>query len=161
VWDQHLHNRLTELGWTQSIADDCVYYKGSVIFVVYVDDGILISPSPNNVRKCLDEMHPHFKITKEGDLCDYVGVNIEKKEDGSIHMTQPQLINGIIKELNFNKGTKPTKILAYSTSILTTGKEEPPHKADWSYRWIIGKLNFLEKLCRPEIVCIQPKKQPH
>jgi hypothetical protein len=69
-----------------------------------------------------DEMHQQFKITEEGDLCDYVGVNIKKKEDGSIHMTQPQLINGIIKELNFNKGTKPTNIPAYSTSILTAGK---------------------------------------
>jgi ribosomal protein S19E (S16A) len=76
-----------------------------------------------------------------------VGVNIEKKEDGSIHMTQPQLINGIIKELNFNQGTKPTNIPQYSTSILTAGKEEPPHKADWSYKRIIRKFNFLEKLC--------------
>jgi Reverse transcriptase (RNA-dependent DNA polymerase) len=56
VWNQHLHNRLIELGWVQSIADDCVYYKGNVIFVVFVDDGISISPSPENVRKCLDGM---------------------------------------------------------------------------------------------------------
>jgi hypothetical protein len=72
-----------------------------VIFVVYGDDGILLSPSSENIRKCLDALHQHFKITKEGDLCDYIGVNIQKQEDGSIHMTQPQLIKGIIKELNF------------------------------------------------------------
>jgi hypothetical protein len=74
----------------------CVYYKGNVIFVVYVDDGILISPTPENARKCLDEMHQRFKITEEGDICDYVGVNIEKKDDGTMHMTQPQLVNGIL-----------------------------------------------------------------
>jgi Reverse transcriptase (RNA-dependent DNA polymerase) len=153
VWNQHLHRKLLELGWVQSIADDCVYYKGNVLFVVYVDDGILLSPSPENVRKCLEQMHQHFKITEEGDLCDYVGVNIEKKNDGTIHMTQPQLIKGIIKELNFNRGTKPTKIPAYSTSILSAGTDSPPHKADWNYRRIIGKLNFLEKSCRPEIAC--------
>jgi ribosomal protein S19E (S16A) len=68
-------------------------------------------------------------------------------------MTQPQLINRIIKELNFNKGMKPTNIPAYSTSILTAGKERPPHKADWNYQRIIGKLNFLEKPCCPEIAC--------
>jgi hypothetical protein len=65
--------------WIQSVADDCVYYNGNVIFVVYVDDRILTSPSPENVRKCLDEMYQLFNITKEGDLCGYVGVNIEKK----------------------------------------------------------------------------------
>jgi hypothetical protein len=98
-------------------------------------------------------MHQHFKITKEGDLCDYVGVNIEKKNNGTIHMTQPQLIKGIVKELNFNRGTKPTKIPAYSTSILSAGTDSTPHKADWNHRRIIGKLNFLEKSCRPEIAC--------
>jgi Reverse transcriptase (RNA-dependent DNA polymerase) len=46
VWNHHIHQKLLELGWVQSIEDDCVYYKGNVIFVVYVDDGILLSPSP-------------------------------------------------------------------------------------------------------------------
>jgi Reverse transcriptase (RNA-dependent DNA polymerase) len=142
-----------DLGWIQSTADDCVYYQGNTVFVVYVDDGILLSPSIENIRKCLKEMHKHFKLTEEGDICDYVGVNIERRGDGSIHMTQPQLIKSIIKELNFNQGTKPTKIPAYSSTILSAGRDQPPHKADWSYRRIIGKLNFLEKSCRPEIAC--------
>jgi hypothetical protein len=68
-------------------------------------------------------------------------------------MTQPQLIKGIIKELNFNASTKPTKITAYSTTTLSAGTDCQPHKADWHYRRFIGKLNFLEKSCRPEITC--------
>jgi hypothetical protein len=123
------------------------------VFVVYVDDGILLSPSMENIRKCLTKLHEMFKMTEEGDICDYVGVNIERKEDGSIHMTQPNLIKGIIRELNFNDGTKPTKIPAYSSTILSAGVDCQPHKADWNYRRIIGKLNFLEKSCRPEIAC--------
>jgi Reverse transcriptase (RNA-dependent DNA polymerase) len=50
VWNQHLHQRLLELGWIHSTADDCVYYQGNTVFVVYVDDGILISPSMDNIR---------------------------------------------------------------------------------------------------------------
>jgi Reverse transcriptase (RNA-dependent DNA polymerase) len=103
-------------------------YQGNTVFVVYVDNGILLSPSIENIHECLKEMHKHFNLTKEGDICYYVGVNIERRADGSIHMTQPQSIKSIIKELNFNQGTKPTKILAYSSRILSAGMDQQPHK---------------------------------
>ena len=153
VWNQHLHQILLELGWTQSKADDCVYYKDGVLFCVYVDDGIFFSPSRDKVDQCIKEIQTRFNISVEGDVSDYVGVNIEKQEDGTIHMTQPQLIQGIIKELNFLETTKPSTTPAYSSVTLAAGKNKPPHKADWEYRRIIGKLNFLEKSCRPEIAC--------
>ena len=153
VWNQHLHQILLELGWTQSKADDCVYYKDGVLFCVYVDDGIFFSPSKDKVDQCIKELQTRFNISVEGDVSDYVGVNIEKQEDGTIHMTQPQLIQGIIKELNFLETTKPSTTPAYSSVTLSAGKDKPPHKADWEYRRIIGKLNFLEKSCRPEIAC--------
>jgi Reverse transcriptase (RNA-dependent DNA polymerase) len=121
VWNKHLHNKLIEIGWIQSIADDCVYYNGNVIFCVYVNDGILLSPSSENLRKCVDNLHHNFKLTEEGDISDYVGVDIEKKDDGTIHMTQPQLIKGIIKELNFKDNTKPMKIPAYLSVTLSSG----------------------------------------
>jgi hypothetical protein len=62
------------------MADDCVYYQGSMVFVVYVDDGILLSPPIEKIWKCLEELHQSFKITVEGDICDYVGVNIDRKK---------------------------------------------------------------------------------
>jgi hypothetical protein len=37
-------------------------------------------------------------------------------------------------------------------ALVTEGIE--PHKADWNYRRIIGKLNFLASSCRPELSCI-------
>ena len=34
VWQQHLFKGLAELGYTQSTTDECVFYKGSTIFMV-------------------------------------------------------------------------------------------------------------------------------
>ena len=153
VWNRHLHEILLELGWEQSKADDCVYYKNGVIFCVYVDDGILFSIYQERIDTCIQELQERFNISIEGDVSDYVGVNIEKKEDGTIHMTQPQLIKSIIKEMNFLDSTKPSTTPAYSSVTLSAGTNKPPHKADWLYRRVIGKLNFLEKSCRPEIAC--------
>jgi Reverse transcriptase (RNA-dependent DNA polymerase) len=32
IWNKHLHHILLELGWVQSKVDDCLYYKGDVLF---------------------------------------------------------------------------------------------------------------------------------
>ena len=153
IWNQHLHNSLLELGWTQSIADDCLYYKGNVLFVVYVDDGILISPNQEAINKELEIFKARFDISVEGTLSDYVGVNIERVDDDTIHMSQPNIINSILKELNFNDDTKAVDTPAYSTNVLGPGTNKEKHKADWNYRRLIGKLNFLASSCRPEISC--------
>jgi histone deacetylase 1/2 len=47
--------------------------------------------------------------------------------------------------------TKTVDTPMHSTIIIPRDKEGKPHSANWSYCSIIGKLNFLEKLTRPEI----------
>jgi hypothetical protein len=76
------------------------------MFVVYVDDGILVSPSQDKVNEELEILKKCFNISVEGTLSDYVGVNIERTEDGKILMTQPNMIRSILKEMNFNEDTK-------------------------------------------------------
>jgi hypothetical protein len=153
VWNKHLHSVLLELGWKQSTADDCLYYKQKVMFVVYVDDGILVSPDNNQLQVELESLRGRFTISVEGSISDYVGVNISKTEDGKIHMSQPNIIRSIIKELNFTDDTKGKSTPAYSSTILKDGKQHEPHNAEWNYRRVIGKLNFLCSSCRPEISC--------
>jgi hypothetical protein len=71
--------------------------------------------------------------------------------DGNIHMTQLQLIQSVLKELNFTEDTKVVNTPAFSTTVLKDGQGKAPHTADWSYRRMIGKLNFIASSCRPEI----------
>ncbi len=154
VWNQHLHDKLINLGWEQSKADECLYYKNDVLFIVYVDDGILVSPTKCHIDDELNIFQQNFNISIEGTLADYVGVNIEKLDDNTINMTQPNIINSILTELNFTDNTKPTTTPANGGTIVTDGFDKEPHKADWHYRRIIGKLNFLASSCRPELSCI-------
>ena len=44
VWSLHLRKGLQECGFSPSQVDECVFYKGTVIFMVYVDNAILLSP---------------------------------------------------------------------------------------------------------------------
>jgi hypothetical protein len=43
VWNQYLVNHLVNrASFKQSKMDDCIFYKGNVIYVLYTDDSILV-----------------------------------------------------------------------------------------------------------------------
>jgi hypothetical protein len=44
VWNQHLARGLKKAGFATSKVDECVFYKGKTVFIVYVDDGIFFGP---------------------------------------------------------------------------------------------------------------------
>jgi hypothetical protein len=51
VWNEHLVSGLREIGFEQSKVDECVFYRGQTIFVVYVDDGIFARPNDDKSIK--------------------------------------------------------------------------------------------------------------
>jgi hypothetical protein len=102
-------------------------------------------------RQIIKDLQTRFKVSDEGDLTDYLGVNIEKREDGTIKLLQPHLIDQIIEDANFQSNTKFKSIPAASTKILDKDEGGDPHNATWHYQGIIAKLNFLEKSIQGEL----------
>jgi hypothetical protein len=49
MWNSFLVDKLTSIGFTTLLIDDCVFFLADIIFMVYVDDGILIGS--NNTTK--------------------------------------------------------------------------------------------------------------
>jgi Reverse transcriptase (RNA-dependent DNA polymerase) len=104
VWNKYLTNKLTkELGFKQSKVDECVYYWGRTLYVLYTDDCLLAGPDKDEIQQIIDELQTKAKlsITVEGDLADFLGVNIQRMKDGTIHMTQPHLIEQILEVNEF------------------------------------------------------------
>jgi Reverse transcriptase (RNA-dependent DNA polymerase) len=93
MWNQHLLKGLSELGFEQSKADECVFFQAMTIFMVYVDNGILIDPDNSQIDKALSDLQSKFKVQDEGNLSDYLGVKVTKHPDGSIEFAWPQLID--------------------------------------------------------------------
>ena len=115
VWNQYLVNKLKKTGFKQSKIDECVFYKGKVIYDLYTDYSILAELDPTEIDDILKLMRKYkLDITEEGTLEDFMGVNIDRKPDGTIHLTQPYLINNILDDLNLlGKGvtTKTTPVI--------------------------------------------------
>ena len=84
-----------------------------------MNDSILAGPSEREIDQIIEKMRrAKLDITIEGTLEDFLGVNIDRKEDGSIHLTQPQLIDSILRDLNLdNDNVKTKSIPACSSKI--------------------------------------------
>ena len=76
---------------------------------------------------------------------------MQKLDDGSIKLTQPQLIDSIIKDLHLQRGSNAKKTPAVTTNLLHKDSDGPDMTTDFHYRSMIGKLNFLEKSAQPDI----------
>ena len=56
VWNAHLDKGLTDIGFVKSTVEECVYTCGSLIFMVYVDDGIIIGPTASDTDKVISQL---------------------------------------------------------------------------------------------------------
>jgi hypothetical protein len=90
---------LTKLGFKASLIDSCVYYHGRTTFMLYVDDGIFVGPAKEEIATLIRRMQGVFNITNEGDITEYLGMLVEKLDDGTMKLSQPQLINQILDDL--------------------------------------------------------------
>ena len=153
VWNKHLVQGLEKVGLKQCKTDPCVFTKGKIVYILYTDDSILMGPCPQELDNLIQKMkQTDLELTVEGDISDFLGVNIDYRMDGTIHLTQPQLINSILKELNLDKpNTKIKRTPAASSKILSAFPDSQPFDGHFHYRRIIGKLNYLEKSTRPDI----------
>jgi hypothetical protein len=151
VWSRHVNKGLTALGFKASLVDSCVYYHRKTTFMLYVDDGIFVGPDKEEIATLIRKMQGVFNITDEGDMKEYLGVLVEKQDDGTLKLSQPQLIKQILDDLWFNDRTKSKPTHAPGGQVLEREGDTEPMNDDFNYRSVIGKANFLEKSTRPDI----------
>jgi hypothetical protein len=172
IWNDYLTKGLKEIGFTQSIIDECVFYKGHLIFLCYVDDGIFAGPNKDDIDKAIQDLtnptkaKATFNIEDQGNIADYLGINFETRENGLIKVSQPHLIDQIIKEVNLKSGDRKS-VPASPSKLLQRDEQSETVTPPFNYRKVIGKLNFLEKSSRPDIAyathqcarfCSEPKQ---
>ena len=100
VWNSHILDKLGRIGFQPLKSDECVFVHSKCVFVLYVDDGIFLSPDKNLIDKAIkDLIAVGLKIEGQGYPSNYIGVNIKKNEKGSIKLPQQASIQSIIKDI--------------------------------------------------------------
>jgi hypothetical protein len=152
VWNEYLVDKMNSIGFKQSLIDDCVFYRGDIIFMMYVDDGIFIGSNDTQLQDVIKELQDlNLKIEDQGHPADYVGVNNSKIKDGSYEFMQRALIDSIIKDFNLTD-SKTKTVPAKGALQLHAFKEDPPFNQSFDYRSAVGKLNYLGQITRPDIM---------
>ena len=117
-WHTKLKDAFEDRGFVASLSDPCVFISKDMIFLVYVDDCILISKEDSTIKKFIDSMEDTpegFELTEEGDMNAYLGVDNYPLTDGKIFtLYQPLLIDRIIQALGFD--LKTTKCATNNTT---------------------------------------------
>ena len=173
IWYEHLKGALENIGFTQSEADGCVFYRKGVVFMFYVDDGLFFAINQDDIDKAIKDLRNSKKVKRkltledQGDVNDYLGINFEQMQDGQLKLTQPQIIDDVLKELGIDDKWTAKQVAASPTKILCRNINEKSVEPKFDYRKVIGKLNFLEKSTRPDIAyavhqcarfCADPKQ---
>jgi hypothetical protein len=145
-----LHQEFITLGFTQSKVDKCLYYTNKCIIIIYVNDCLLFSPDDNHLDKVIQHLGNTFQMTTESDIGAYLGLNIQKTEQGKLEITQPGLIDKAVQlcglEVESNVHKTPADSILQPPSPHNEARQLP-----WNYRQIIGILNYIAASSRPDI----------
>jgi Reverse transcriptase (RNA-dependent DNA polymerase) len=138
------------MGFVKSTIDSCLYVRDSLIFVFYVDDGIIISLDDDIILHFIAELREcKFDLGIEADYAGYLGVDLIKLPDGTMLMSQTGLIERIIADfgLSDSASSKPTP----AAEVLGPFKSSPPFEEVFNYRSVLGKILYVSSNTRCEI----------
>lgn len=154
TWHDHIKNGLLQLGYKQSTVDPCLFIKGSVILILYVDDAALFSPHATAIDNELQLLRKSFELTDEGDVVDYLGTRFIKHNNGSVELQQQKAIDNCLTHLGMGldkDNVKQHDTPAEANKILHADPAGSPRKQQWNYRAVVGSLNYIQAMTRPDL----------
>ena len=128
-----------------------MFISDKVICIVYVDDTLLFSPRPEYIDEVLTQVREEdLELEEEDDVAGFLGVNVDSdSKSGEIKITQIGLINRIIESLGCD--TLPGKKTPAEYGALGTDKLGDPPQGAFSYRTVIGMLQYVHTHTRPDL----------
>jgi hypothetical protein len=145
----HLKGQLEQVGLKQSEADPCLFMSEKVVCLVYVDDTLFYAQDQSDIDDVITNLKTEMEVEEEDDVAGFLGVHIDRREDGTIHLTQKGLIDRIIKSLNI--GDLPMKNTPSDYGCLGKDEHGDPPDSTFNYPSVIGMFGYLHGHSRPDI----------
>jgi hypothetical protein len=150
-----LDKHLKKMNFKQSMADPCLYTKstpdGTIILSTHVDDMLLTAPNLKYQKWFEREMEKRFELVKQYENISYLGMNIVRKPNGDIHVSQTGFIKDIIKKFHYSIPLAKYPRTPTSVNLLRTNSSSPPCDQK-KFLSMIMSLMYLARFTRPDIL---------
>jgi hypothetical protein len=140
-------------GYDRMASDPCLFVRKTAstrtYVFIHVDDTFVASTNPEELTRFQDVLRQRFEITVNPEVDTYLGVHLEKQDNGNIKLSQPKLLAQIFEEYkpqemsNLTRANAPHRPEASQSTDLT-----PIPQRD--YLHLLGALLYLTK-SRPDI----------
>jgi transposase InsO family protein len=152
-WNKKFKTMLTNFNLKETRADSCVFIskknKQLLIVAIFVDDGLIAATDNELVNDLVRFLKENFE-TKEGDLNQFLGIEVDQKIDGSIFIHQTSYCKHILSKFNMEGANVVHIPTDPQHSLDTTALESTPVEGV-PYREAVGSLLYLSQITRPDI----------
>jgi histone deacetylase 1/2 len=153
AWYSRLSSKLIQLGFKPSRSDTSLFIysrNGVTIFMlIYVDDIIVTSSSPEAVTALLEDLRTDFALKDLGNLSYFLGIEVNAKQ-GGIVLSQEKYASDLLSKVGMSKcKSSPTPLSATEKLSREDGVLLASGDAT-RYRSIVGGLQYLT-LTRPDL----------
>lgn len=139
-------------GYQRTLADPCLFYMrdsdGNITLVsVHVDDFAIAGSNQQQVDQLVSVLRKRYTITLDASMESYVGIHMEYNRDGSVTMTQPNMIREIFRDYNCS----PKAYRVPMDSLFNDADQDDSPLVDHiHYIRLLGRLMYLIRT-RPDI----------
>jgi transposase InsO family protein len=166
LWQQTLGKWLVDQGFKQLTTDPCVYTKVTnghrIIVGCYVDDLIVLHDASTNMfaafrKSFLQKYGGRFDGKHIGQLEWFLGVKVDQRANGDIHIDQSKYITDLLNKFIPNSDTIAfARKVPYPTDKLKALQEaasdaEIERVKKLPYLQLVGALLYLSVMSRPDI----------
>ena len=146
AYSQHLLDN----GYTKSASDPCLFMKIDpsrdlrTYIWFHVDDTLVSSTHKEELTIFENILKLKCKITADYDVTSHLGITLTRQDDGSLKLSQPKLLDQILKEY-------PSKSFNFPAREMNKQLEQSPEIERTPYLRLLGQLMYLSN-SRPDIL---------
>lgn len=148
TWNKTFTETMSKLDLKPLKSDKCVFTNQdkSVILAIYVDDGMIVSKSKQQMLNILEYLEKSFEIKISKNPDQYIGLEIKRTSEG-IKLTQKLYTEMLLRKFNMSD-CKTTKIPGNFDKTYDTNTTS---QTNFPYRELVGGLLYLSTRTRPDI----------
>jgi hypothetical protein len=151
LWYEDIDGYLQSIGFRQSAEDPNLYIQSGVLLVLYVDDLLIVHNGTEGKGHQIKQLlQKKYKMSDLGAARRFLGIEIERTEDGGFTICQRDYVNTIIRRFGL-MDAKPTKSPLDPQIDLANTHCEDKQANRKEYLSMVGSLMYAALGSRPDI----------